>query len=91
MAKNSNLGSQLSERLKRYHDFRKTLPDYEEGIQKMSHLMLFDEKFPPPFPELTDFFYFKDSFVMLATVLFCQIFNSGYEEKGGHQVTQEHL
>ncbi|MGR6862762.1 hypothetical protein ACU5EH_22460 [Aliivibrio salmonicida] len=81
-SKSPQLRDVLAQRMERYHAFRKQQPDYQEGIQFHSHLVEFGRLNPEPFPSITDCFQLKDSNTMLAVVMYCQIYMSGYLDEG---------
>lgn len=66
----------------KFHEFRKTLPDYKEGTIYSSHYIAFDSVYKKKFPALVECFSIHDACVELAIIYFCQILNPGNPDLG---------
>lgn len=62
--------------------FTSTQPDYSPGTSKQSHRDAFSKIQQKEFPAYTECFSLRNYLLMLATVLFCQIFNNGFGSEG---------
>ncbi len=62
--------------------FARSQPDYQPGIQKLSHFVAHDAAHPSEFPDSCDCYQIVDTCQMLATIFFCQVFKSGYADQG---------
>jgi hypothetical protein len=70
-----------AEYMQRMHEAIQSRPDYEPGVQKLSHFREFELANPRPPGDAIDFHGFYDACRMLAVIFACQIFKSGYEER----------
>lgn len=70
-----------AEYMQRMHEAIRSRPDYEQGVQKLSHIQDFEAANPRPPGDSSDFLGFYDACRMLAVIFACQVFKSGYEEK----------
>jgi hypothetical protein len=82
--------------MKEYHDFLKTQDDYDQGSQKLSHWLKFQEKHKINFPSIVDCITIETNNIMLAIVFFSQIFNIGYGDedkakKNSKEFMNQHL
>lgn len=77
-----NIRAQDKENIEKFHEFRKTLPDYKEGTKSLSHVALFNSSHKKDFPELVECFSIHDACVELAVIYFCQILNPGNSDPG---------
>lgn len=66
--------------IKPFQKFRESQEDYKVGSILASHYVKFCKLNPKPFPVITDYSKMKESNIMLAVVIFCQIFNIGHGE-----------
>jgi hypothetical protein len=79
------LGSvEVQDRDKRHVDsaqaYARSQPDYEPGVQKLSHFLAHDMQHPREFPDSIDCFEISDACRMLALIFFCQVLKAGYAE-----------
>jgi hypothetical protein len=66
----------------KFHEFRKTLPDYKEETMNVNHFSMFNSIYKKKFPELVECFSIHDACIELAIVYFCQIMNPGNSDPG---------
>jgi len=67
---------------KNFDSFRKTQDDYEEGVNKLSHMLDYQKQKEIHFPRDVEFSFISKYLTMLAVVIFCQILNDGSADKG---------
>lgn len=77
-----NIIAELETYCAELQNFNKNQPDYEAGVQKHSHQLLFDQTYHRPYPTWEECSSAKDAFIELAIIYFYQILNPGHEDPG---------